>query len=178
MSFINRLFGNKSDSNRILVTESTDGSISVLDSPRDPNWAWQEQERSGEGFALRELKWKVNLPEELLFLSAKYVRHSDPPESMEELLSKDWAKHYAALFGTVTTARTDQCTQTLMKSVIPACNVYLEGTDKSRIPIRLHERHSSKPGYAFLLSAYGKLTSFDRFSQDVDRFFASATFKD
>ena len=146
---------------------SADGSISALDLT---GFAWSEDQRSGEGFVLHELKWTRRKGAAVYLYAKDYA--VTPDDTLETLRARDWREYYASIFSPVTAV--DVATSTVQGHA--ALNVRIEGVAPNGAETSIREVYVPIHGHTFVTTASGPTHELDRLNADITGWRASIQF--
>jgi hypothetical protein len=173
MGLLGKLFGKKRSRVKQIVLERE--WLSVFETPGE-EWQWREDERQGQDFFLREVKYRLVDGDDQLFLYAKdYEGPSQGLETVDQIAARDWPAFYT-LFDTFEGLSVARVTQTLMRGTAPACEVALIGRGATTTSTRVRERYAPVPGHMLIVSALGASELFARRASEIDRWFDSVAF--
>lgn len=173
MGFFSRLFGTKAPAPRVIAHVAFGGAIRVIESPTSDAWEVAENERSGEDFTVRVVKYVLPMEPAPLALLAKIYTGSavaEPPERT------DWRAVFGSLFSEISSVETKAATQLTMKGSLGGVEALLSGTSADGVPIRLRERRSVQGREQFIVTAMGPADAFAAHPDEIERWFSTSAF--
>ncbi len=178
MGWFSRLFGTAGSSRpRIVAHLAFDGAVRVLEAPTSEGWRSAEDERRGEDFSVKVLKYVLPLDPVPLALLAKVYALEGAAEPPPDPKSTDWRAAFDALFASIGSLETREARQLTMTSELPAFEAVLEGTGRQPAePLRLRERRAVSAREQFIVTAMGAPSAFVAHAEEIERWFATSAF--
>lgn len=117
--------------------------------PAGTGWSCSIAARSGDGFALAEIKCRRSFPGGTVNLHARDYR--GPKEPLEAICGRDWRGHYRPVLQTASRLEARIVTSEGRRR----CVVDAEGTSAAGESLRLSESYTVVPGHLLLITASG-----------------------
>ena len=158
----------------IRVHEACGGAIRVFGVPTDPAWQSGEDQREGDGYVVQVLRYILpDQPSPLALLAKVYTLDDGAPEDPGDT---DWRASLGGLFDTIDDVATVPCTQTTMRSSLPAVEATVRGVGTEGEARVIRERRAVLANEQFLVTAIGTPAQFEAHAEAIDGWFENAAF--
>ncbi|WP_338866092.1 hypothetical protein [Myxococcus stipitatus] len=182
MGLFSRLFESltspkKSNPPRIVVHDAFDGAIRVIEAPTSDGWHSAEEERRGEDFSLKVLKYILPLEPMPLALLAKSCTVDAGGEPPDDPGTKDWQAVFQSLFSSVSKVETRVSKQLTMTGTLMATEAILEGLGaEPAVSLCIRERRAVLGQEEFIVTAIGSPDAFKQYGPEIDQWFSTVAF--
>jgi hypothetical protein len=139
--------------------------------PTLPGWQWMDDQRTGDGFSLDELKWRRSSDAGIVFLYAKDYAVSDD-ETISSLSARDWRTYYEPILHTVRAVEHRPVTFASRRAVA----VTAQGAGPDGRAITVDEVYVPVHGHVLLTSATGPSGDVTAFASDIATWRAAVEF--
>jgi hypothetical protein len=134
-------------------------------------WQWMDDQRTGAGFGLDELKWRRSSDAGVVLLYAKDYAVSED-ETIASLSARDWRTYYEPILRTVGTVDHQPVTFASRRAVA----VRAEGAGPDGSAITVDEVYVPVHGHVLLTSATGASGEVTAFAADIATWRAAVDF--